>query len=62
MNWAWGNLLDQVWRSPAFPTWLTLAAAGFFGVIVIVTLLRAEGMDTLPRPLAEKLELELVEA
>jgi hypothetical protein len=42
MNWAWGNLLDQVWRSPAFPTWLTLAAAGFFGVIVIVTLLRAE--------------------
>ena len=27
-----------------------------------VTLLRAEGMDTLPRPLAEKLDLELVEA
>jgi hypothetical protein len=42
MNWAWADSLDQVWRSPAFPTWLTLAAAGFFGVIVIVTLLRAE--------------------
>jgi len=41
MNWAWDSL-DQVLRSPAFPTWLTLAAAGFFGVIVIVTLLRAE--------------------
>jgi hypothetical protein len=42
MNWAWANSLDQVWHSPAFPAWLTLAAAGFFGVIVIVTLLRAE--------------------
>jgi hypothetical protein len=42
MNWAWANALDQIWRSPAFPMWLTLAAAGFFGVIGIVTLLRAE--------------------
>src|SRR5579859_7803275 len=42
MNWAWANALDQMWRSPAFPTWLTLAAAGFFGVICIATLLRAE--------------------
>ena len=42
MNWAWANSFDQVWLSPAFPMWLTLAAAGFFGVIVIVTLLRAE--------------------
>ena len=42
MNWAWANSLDQVWRLPAFPMWLTLAAAGFFGVVVMVTLLRAE--------------------
>ncbi len=42
MNWAWATSLDQVWRSPAFPMWLTLAAAGFFGIIVLFTLLRAE--------------------
>ena len=42
MNWAWANSLDQIWRSPGFPMWLTLAAAGFFGVIVLITLLRAE--------------------
>ena len=42
MNWAWANTLDQMWRSPAFPMWLTLAAAGFFAVIVVITLLRAE--------------------
>lgn len=42
MNWAWANSLDQLWRSPTFPMWLTLAAAGFFGVIVLITLLKAE--------------------
>ena len=42
MNWAWANTLDQIWRSPAFPMWLTLAAAGFFAVIAVITLLRAE--------------------
>jgi hypothetical protein len=42
MNWAWATSLDQVWRSPAFPMWLTLAAAGFFGIIVLIVLLRAE--------------------
>src|ERR1700735_837748 len=42
MNWAWASSLDQIWRSPTFPMWLTLAAAGFFGIIVLVTLLRAE--------------------
>src|SRR5580700_11694610 len=42
MNWAWASSLDQIWRSPAFPMWLTLAAAGFFGVIVLITLLKAE--------------------
>ena len=42
MNWAWATSLEQIWRSPAFPMWLTLAAAGFFGIIVLVTVLRAE--------------------
>ena len=42
MNWDWATSLDQIWRSPTFPTWLTLAAAGFFGIIVLITLLRAE--------------------
>jgi hypothetical protein len=42
MNWAWVTSLDQLWRSPAFPMWLTLAASGFFGVIVLITLVRAE--------------------
>src|ERR1700732_3373998 len=42
MNWAWASSLDHIWRSPTFPTWLTLAAAGFFGIIVLITLGRAE--------------------
>jgi hypothetical protein len=42
MNWAWASSLDQFWRSPAFPMWLTLAAAAFFGLIALITLLRAE--------------------
>src|ERR1700682_617883 len=42
MNWAWASSLDHLWRSPTFPMWLTLAAAGFFGIIVLITLLRAE--------------------
>ena len=42
MNWGWASSLDQIWHSAAFPVWLTLAAAGFFGIIVLVTLLRAE--------------------
>ena len=42
MNWAWASSLDPLWRSPTFPMWLTLAAAGFFGIIVLITLLRAE--------------------
>src|ERR1700736_798856 len=42
MTWAWATSLDQLWRSPTFPMWLTLAAAAFFGVLVLITLLRAE--------------------
>src|ERR1700752_235500 len=42
MTWAWATSLDHIWRSPAFPMWLTRAAAGFFGILVLITLLRAE--------------------
>ena len=42
MNWAWATSLDQIWHSPAFPMWMTLAAAGFFGFILLITLLRAD--------------------
>ncbi|MDH2345673.1 hypothetical protein [Bradyrhizobium sp. SSUT77] len=42
MNWAWASSLDQIWRSPPLPMWMTLAAAGLFGLILLVTLLRAE--------------------
>ena len=42
MDWAWTTSFDQLWRSPTFPMWLTLAAAGFFGIILLITLLRAE--------------------
>jgi hypothetical protein len=42
MNWSWTTSLDHVWASSSFPMWLTLAAAGFFGVIVLFTLLRAD--------------------
>jgi hypothetical protein len=42
MNWAWLSSMDGLWRSPSFPMWLTLAAAGFFALILLITLLRAE--------------------
>ncbi len=41
MNSAWAASLDEIWHSPAFPMWLALAAAGFFGLIILITLLRA---------------------
>lgn len=42
MNWAWPASLDDILRSTSFPVWLTLAAAGFFCLILLITLLRAE--------------------
>jgi hypothetical protein len=42
MNWAWVASLEQIWRSPEFPMWATLVAAGFFALILLVTLLRAQ--------------------
>jgi hypothetical protein len=42
MDWAWLSSLDYIWRSPECPMWATLAAAGFFALILLITLLRAE--------------------
>lgn len=42
MNWAWASTLDDIWRSPSLPMWVTLAAAGFSALILLITLLRAE--------------------
>ena len=42
MDWAWATPLDQFWHSPTLWMWLTLAAAGFFAIVLLVTLLRAE--------------------
>jgi hypothetical protein len=42
MNWAWTTSLDQLWRSPNFPMWMPLAAAGFFGFILLIILVRAQ--------------------
>jgi hypothetical protein len=42
MSWDWVASLDQIWRSPNLPLYLTLATAGFVGIIVLITLLRSE--------------------
>lgn len=42
MDLAWTNSLDQLWRSPTFPMWLTLAAAAFFAIVFLVIVLRAD--------------------
>jgi hypothetical protein len=42
MNWAWAASLDYIWHSPNLPLYLTLATAGFVGIIVLITLLRSE--------------------
>jgi hypothetical protein len=39
---AWATTLEQFWHSPTFPMWVTLAAAGFFAIVLLVTLVRAE--------------------
>jgi hypothetical protein len=42
MSWDWAASLDQIWRSPNLPLYLTLVTAGFVGIIVLITLLRSE--------------------
>jgi hypothetical protein len=42
MSWDWAAPLDQIWRSPNLPLYLTLAAGVFVAIIVLITLLRSE--------------------
>ena len=42
MQWAWATSLDELWRSPSLPMWATLIAAGFFALVVLIVLLRAD--------------------
>jgi hypothetical protein len=42
MSWAWATSFDQIWHSPSFPMWLTMGAAAFFTLIVLITMLRAD--------------------
>lgn len=42
MNWAWTTWLDEAWRAPAFPVWITLVVAGVAAFVVLGALLRAE--------------------
>jgi hypothetical protein len=42
MNLAWASSIDQFWRAPSLPMWVTLAAAAGFAVILLITLMRAE--------------------
>jgi hypothetical protein len=41
MDQAWISL-DQLWRSPTFPMWLTLVAAAFFAIVFLVIVFRAD--------------------
>jgi len=42
MNRAWATSIENLWHSQSLPMWLTIAAAGFFAVVLLVTLFRAE--------------------
>ncbi|KIZ34597.1 MULTISPECIES: polysulfide reductase NrfD [Rhodopseudomonas] len=42
MNGTWTNSIEQLWHSPSLPVWLTLAAAVFFGIVVLIVMLRAD--------------------
>jgi hypothetical protein len=42
MNWGWATSLDELWRSSSFPMWLTLAFAGFLGIVAFLALVRTE--------------------
>lgn len=42
MNRAWASSIENFWQSANLPMWLTIAAAGFFAIVLLVTLFRAE--------------------
>jgi hypothetical protein len=39
---TWASSLENLWHSPNVPMWLTLIAAGFFAVIFVITVFRAD--------------------
>jgi hypothetical protein len=41
MDWA-SSSLDHLWRSASLPMWAALAAGGFFALLLLITLVRAE--------------------
>jgi hypothetical protein len=42
MNRAWASSIDNFWQSPNLPMWLIIAAAGFFAIVLLITLVRAD--------------------
>jgi hypothetical protein len=42
MNRAWASSIENLWHSQSLPMWLTIAAAAFFAIVLLVTLFRAE--------------------
>lgn len=42
MNRAWATSIENMLSSPNLPMWLTIIAAGFFAIVLFVTLFRAE--------------------
>ncbi|MDO8978033.1 MAG: hypothetical protein Q7V17_02230 [Afipia sp.] len=42
MDRAWASSIENFWQSANLPMWLTIAAAGFFAIVLFVTLFRAE--------------------
>jgi len=42
MNRAWAASIENLWQSQSLPMWLTIVAAGFFAIVLLVTLFRAE--------------------
>ena len=42
MDRAWASSIENFWQSANLPMWLTIAAAGFFAIILLVTLFRAD--------------------
>jgi len=42
MNRVWASSIENFWQSANLPMWLTIAAAGFFAIVLLVTLFRAE--------------------
>lgn len=42
MDRVWASSIDNFWQSANLPMWLTIAAAGFFAIVLLITLFRAE--------------------